>query len=333
MNRLALGLGALALLAGTTASAETTIKLATMAPDGSTWHQALKRIGEGWATASKGEVKLKVFPGGVQGDEGQVIKKMRINQLHAGALTAFGLKDVAPEPQAVCSPLMLTNYDELDYVMGKLGPRLEKAVADRGFQVLAWTDTGTMYFFSRKPAATPGEMFPQKVFAVSGDPLAEEAWRSAGFSPVVLSSVDMIPSLQTGMVDAFASTPLVSLSLGWYASAKNMTLAPWGMLIGALVVSKKSWDKVPADLQAPLLEIARREANTLKLDARKQEAEAIKSMEARGLTVVRPTAPQLAEWSKLEDKVVQVVRGKVVPADIFDEVRKSRDEFRAAKKP
>jgi TRAP-type C4-dicarboxylate transport system substrate-binding protein len=314
------------------ARAEVTIKLATMAPDGSTWHVTLKKIAEQWATASNGQVKLKIFAGGVQGDEGDVVKKMRIGQLHAGALTAIGLKDVAPEPTAVCAPLMITSYPELDYVMDKVGPKLEKSVADKGFVVLTWTDTGTMYFFSQKPAATPADMASQKVFAVSGDPVAEDAWRSAGFTPVVLSSVNMIPSLQTGMVNAFTSTPLIALSLGWYSSAKNMTLAPWGMLVGALVVSKKTWDKVPADLQPKLLEIVRAEALNLKVDARKQEAQALKAMQDKGLNVVTPTAPQLALWNGLEGKVNTVVRGKVVPEAIFDDVKKARDEFRASQR-
>ena len=316
---------ALALLALSTAlpvSAETiTIKMGTMAPEGSAWHQCLKRIGEQWATASNGDVKLKIFPGGVQGDEGDTVKKMRINQLQAAAVTAVGLRDISPDPQAVSTPLMVSTYDELDYVMGKVGPSMEKAVADKGFQILAWTDTGTMYFFSRKAARTPIEMFPQKVFAVSGDPGSEDAWRSAGFTPVVLSSVNMIPSLQTGMVDAFTSTPLVALSLGWYASAKNMTLAPWGTLIGALVVSKKAWDKIPAALQPKLLAISRREGDLLKADLRKQEKEAIKAMQSKGLNLVVPSDVEAAEWNKLEAKVFPAVRGKVIPAEAFDAVK------------
>ena len=326
----------LTLLAGpvfsTEARAETTIKLATVAPDGSSFHTTMKKIAEQWSTASNGQVKLKIFAGGVQGDEGDVVKKMRIGQLQGAAITAIGLKDVAPEPTAVCAPLMVTSYPELDYVMERVGGKLEKSLGDKGFQVLAWTDAGTMYFFSQKPAASPTEMFPQKVFAVSGDPLAEDAWRSAGFTPVVLSSVNMIPSLQTGMVNAFTSTPVLALTLGWYASAKNMTLAPWGMLIGALVVTKKSWEKVPADLQPKLLEIARSEANLLKLENRRMEGEAMKTMETKGLTVVKPNAEQLAAWNGLEGKANVAVRGKVVPEAIFDDVKKARDEYRASVK-
>lgn len=323
---------ALVLLWGASTSHAQTLKMGTMAPEGSTWHQALLRMADGWKTASDGKVTLKVFAGGVQGDEGDVVKKMRVGQLQAGALTAVGLKDVAAEPQTICTPLLIQNYDELDYVMGKMGPALEKSVADKGFQVLAWTEAGTMYFFSRKAAPSPSDMFPQKVFATAGDPAAEGAWRASGFTPVVLSSVNMIPSLQTGMVDAFTSTPLVSLALGWYASAKNMTLAPWGMLIGALVVTKKSWDKIPADLQPKLLEIARKEAAALKPLARQQEGEALTAMKSKGLNVVVPTAAQLTQWGNLEAKVFGSLRGKVMPEATFDAVKAARDEFRAQKK-
>lgn len=333
MSRTTLTGCTLALAAALAAPAHAqTFKMGTMAPEGSTWHQALVKIAEQWRTVSKGKVKLKIFAGGVQGDEGDVVKKMRVGQLQAGALTAVGMKDVAPEPQTVCTPLMVSNYDELDYVMEKVGPELEAAVATKGFQVLAWTDTGTMYFFSRNPAATPKELFPQKVFAVAGDPGAESAWRSAGFTPVVLSSVNLIPSLQTGMVDAFASTPLVALSLGWYSAAPNMTVAPWGMLIGALVVSHKAWSRVPDDLKPQLLAIARKEADALKPEARRQEREAMKAMQSKGLNIVSPSAAQLAQWEALAGKVFPAVRGKVMPEATFDRVKAVRDEYRAKHK-
>jgi TRAP-type C4-dicarboxylate transport system substrate-binding protein len=309
-----------------------TIKMGTVAPEGSAWHQTFKRIDEGWRQVSADQVKLKVFPGGVQGDEGDVVKKMRINQLQAAAVTAVGMRDISSDPQAVSIPLMVTAYDELDYVMSRVGPTLESNVEEKGFKVLAWADAGTIYFFSRNPAPSPEQMYPQKLFAPSGDPLAEQAWRTAGFTPVVLSSVNMVPSLQTGMVDAFASTPLVALTLGWYTSARNVTLVPWGTLLSAFVLSKKAWEKIPPELQPKILEVARKEAAMLNPQLRAQEAEALKTMQSKGLNVIRPSPEQRAAWTKLEDKVFQVVRGKVVSESIFDQVKGARDEFRAQKK-
>lgn len=306
-----------------------TVKMGTMAPEGSTWHKALKQIADRWSQETGGKVKLRIFAGGVQGDEGDCIRKMRINQLQACAITGVSLKDITPEPMAISVPLMITGYPELDHVMAKEGSSLEKAVEDKGFIILTWTDAGVLYFFSKKPAPTPTEAFPQKIFAVSGDPGAEEAWRVAGFTPVVLSSVNMIPSLQTGMIDAFTSTPLVALSLGWYSAAGNMTMAPLGMLIGALVVSKGAWEKIPADQRAKLLAIAREEGNAIRPEARRQEVESIKVMEEKGLKVVRPTPAQLAEWEKLSDRIFPAAKGKVVPVATFDAIKKTRDEFRA----
>ena len=320
------------LLAVTTGARAQTVKMATVAPENSTWHIVLKKIAERWSNDSDGKVKLKIFAGGVQGDEGDCVKKMRIGQLQACGITGVSLKEITPEPMTISIPLLVTSYPELDYVMERVGPRFEKLIADKGFVILAWTDTGIMYFFGKKSAPNVEEAFKQKVWATSGDPGAEAAWRSAGFTPVVLSSINMLPSLQTGMIDAFTSTPLLALSLGWYTAAPNMTDQPWGMLIGALVITKAAWDKFPPDLQVKLMKASREEGEAMRPIARKQEAEAIKAMQQKGLNVVKPTPAQAAQWESLADKIFPSTRGKVVPVEIFDEVKKARDEFRATQR-
>jgi TRAP-type C4-dicarboxylate transport system substrate-binding protein len=332
MNRSLSLLAGLTLVATSWAAQAQTVKMATVAPENSTWHIVLKKIAERWAQESGGQVKLRIFAGGVQGDEGDCVKKMRIGQLHACGITGVSLKEITPEPMTISIPLLVTSYPELDHVMARVGPRLEQFVADKGFVILAWTDAGIMYFFGKKPAASVEEAFKQKVWAVSGDPGAEAAWRSAGFTPVVLSSINMLPSLQTGMIDAFTSTPLLGLSLGWYTAAPHMTDQPWGMLIGALVITKAAWDKFPPELQQKLMKASREEGEAMKPVARRQEAEAILAMQKKGLNIVKPTPEQAAGWERLSEKIWPATRGKVVPVEIFDEVKKARDEYRASMK-
>jgi TRAP-type C4-dicarboxylate transport system substrate-binding protein len=317
------------LLAAPAAHSDVLIKLGTIAPEGSTWHKALLEMGTKWTEASGGKVKVKIFAGGIAGDEGGMVTKMRIGQLQGGAISAIGLHDITPEPQALAVPALIRSYDELDFVMGKVGPDLEKALAAKGFQVLTWSDAGFVYFFSKKPAASPAEMGPQKLFCWSGDPTAEKAWRAAGFNPVVISSTEMVPSLQSGLISAFSTSSILSLSIGWYKYAGNMTDFSWGLLPGAVVVEKKSWDKIPADLQPKLLEIAHQVGDGLRATLRKQAEESKAVMKKGGLNIVEVTPAQKAQWIAAAEKSYPVLRGTSVPAETFDAVKKAAEEYRA----
>jgi TRAP-type transport system periplasmic protein len=315
-----------------TASAEVIIKLGTVAPEGSTWDKALRDMAQKWTAASNGTVKVKIYPGGVAGDEGAMVTKMRIGQLNAAAISAVGLHDITPEPQALAVPELIRSYGELDYVMGKVGPQLNKALADKGFLVLTWSDAGFVYFFSKEPAATPAEMAKLPIFTWSGDPKAEAAWRAAGFAPVVISSTEMVPSLQSGLIKAFTTSELLAASIGWYEYAKNMTDVSWGILPGAVVVEKKTWARIPADVQQRLMQIATDTGNALRDTLRKQQEESRAAMVKNGLNIVPVSPAQKQLWIQSAEKSYPVIRGGSVPAGIFDEVQKSAAEYRASHK-
>lgn len=326
---LCLALVAAPLFAAAPARADVVVKIGTIAPEGSTWHKALVDMGNKWTAASGGKVKVKIYPGGVAGDEGAMVTKMRIGQLNSAAISAVGLHDITPEPQALAVPELIRSYEELDYVLGKVGPQMEKALADKGFVVLTWSDAGFVYFFSKQPAATPAEMAKQPVFCWSGDPKAEAAWRAAGFQPVVISSTEMIPSLQSGLIKSFSTSALLSLSVGWYKYAPNMPDVSWGILPGAVVIDKKTWDKIPPDLQPKLLEISHQVGGDLRATLHKQADEAKDEMKKNGLNVIAVSPEQKALWIKSAEASYPVLRGSSVPAETFDAVQKYAQEYRA----
>src|SRR5256886_13265887 len=151
MNRLALAL----LLAATSASAQAVkIKLGTLAPQGSTWHQLLMQMGQEFTKASEGKVELKIYAGGTQGNEGEMIRKISIGQLHAASITAIGLHEITPEPQAEDVPFLIDSYEEYDYVHEKLRPRLDDALVRRGYVPIQWGEVGFVYFFSTEQYRT-----------------------------------------------------------------------------------------------------------------------------------------------------------------------------------
>ena len=325
MRKLALALCLLA-LAPLASAQEVTIKLGTLAPNGSTWHNLLKEMGEKWAEASGGKVKLRIYAGGTQGSEGDMVRKMAVGQLQAASITSVGMHDIAKEPQALSVPGMIGSEAEFDAVFPQVEPQLDQFLAQKGYIALHWSQVGFIRVFCTKAYRTPAEMSDAKMFAWDGDPGSVEAWKAAGFRPVVLSSTDVVPSLQTGMINCIANVPLYFLTARLFEKASHMVDVPWGYLIGATLVKKDAWDKVPADVRPKLLAIAREMGARVDADVRKLNADAVAAMKKQGLEVVQVDPKP---WLAAAEKAWPVVRGKVVPAAFFDEVLKARNAYRA----
>jgi TRAP-type C4-dicarboxylate transport system substrate-binding protein len=326
MRKLALAV-ALAAAAPIAAAQEVTIKLGTLAPQGSTWHNILKEMGDRWAEASGGKVKLRIYAGGTQGSEGDMVRKMAVGQLQAAAITNVGMHDVVKEPQALSAPGMIDSEREFDAVFPKVEPELGKLLESKGYVALQWSQIGFIRIFCTKPYRTPAEISDAKMFAWDGDPASVEAWKAAGFRPVVLSSTDVVPSLQTGMINCIANVPLYLLTARLFERANHMIDVPWGYLIGATLVRKEAWDKVPADLRPKLLAIARELGKRVDASVKKANDDAIAAMQKQGLDVVKVDP---GPWRAVAEKAWPVVRGKVVPSAFFDEVVRDRDQFRAS---
>jgi TRAP-type transport system periplasmic protein len=318
---------ALALVAATASAQEVTVKLGTLAPNGSTWHKLLQEMGERWSQASGGKVKLRIYAGGAQGSEGDMVRKMGVGQLQAASITTVGMHDLVKEPQALSAPGMVDTAAEFEAIFPKVEKDLARLLEQRGYVAIQWSQVGPIRLFCDKPYKTVAEMGQAKMFAWDGDPASVEAWKAAGFRPVVLSSTDIVPSLQTGMIDCIANAPLYVLTARLFEKAPNLIDTSWGYLFGATLVRKETWDKVPADLRPKLLEIARELARKGDADVKRQNEEAIAAMKKQGLQVV---AVNGAEFRAAAEKAWPVVRGRVVPAEFFDQVVRARDEVRGA---
>jgi TRAP-type transport system periplasmic protein len=277
-------------------------------------------------------VTLNVYPGGVAGDEGDMVRKMRIGQLHAATITNIGLSRITRATVALQIPMVIESYEELDYVREKIGPKIAAEIEKEGFIVLNWGDAGWVHFFSKVPAKTPDDYRKLKMFVWSGDPEAEKAWRSAKFQTVPLSSTDVLSGLKTGLVEAFCTAPIYALASNWYSEAKHMVKLNYTPLNGATIVSKKQWEEIDPELRKKISDIAQEEGAALRAEVRKRGDDAIKAMSERGLKVVEPDAALVAEWRKTAELAYPEIRGKVVPEAYFDEVVKLAKEYREQKK-
>ena len=332
MLRILLSVLMLGWLAGPPLAAQAvTFKLGTLAPEGSTWHKLLQEMGERWSSASGGKVKVRIYAGGVAGSEGDMVRKLRIGQLNAAALSVVGLHDIESSPQALAAPGLIGDEEEWNRVMAEVAPRWEKRLLDKGFVTLAWGDTGWVYLFTRKEIRTPAQMKGLKVFAWAGDPASVEAWRAAGFQPVVLSSTDILPSLSTGMIDGFTNTPILAFTARLYDQAKFMFGARWGRLPAGTIVTREAWDKVPRELQPKLLEIAREVGAKVNAEVGRLQREALEEMKKNGLKEVPLAEADRASWQRMQEQSWASFRGGVTTTEAFDEVKAVRDRYRAAK--
>jgi TRAP-type transport system periplasmic protein len=326
-------LAALVLAWGRPAAAQPlTIKMATLVPQGSSWHRILQEMAEEWKTASGGQVTVRLYPGGVAGDDPDVVRKMRLGTLNAGVLTAPGLAQIDPSVFALGVPMMYDSYDEVYGTLERLRPSLEAKIAAKGFVVLAWADGGWVHYFSQKPVAKPDDLRALKLFSWAGDTPQVELLKSARFNPVPLPSTELATALQTGLVQAFGAPPGIALIAGYFNHAKFMTDLEWQMLLGAVVVTKASWDRIPAEAQGKLRAAAETAGRRLREEIRASAARDIEAMKKRGLTVVAVDAAARQQWRQLAEGLYPRIRGTIVPADAFDAALQARDAWRAAHK-
>jgi TRAP-type C4-dicarboxylate transport system substrate-binding protein len=313
--------------------AQTVVKMATLAPKGSSWHLILQQMAEKWKAISGGRVTVTLYPGGVAGDDEDVVRKMQLGTLNSALLTSFGLGDIDRNVLALQIPMMYESYEELDAVRDKMSPNLEKIYEQKGFVVLNWTDAGWVHFFTKKPVRTPDDLRALKLFTGAGDVQTIELWKSAGFEPVPLPATEISTALQTGLITALPSPPQAAVILQWYNQAKYMTDLKWAVLMAATLISKTTWDKIPAELHGPLLEAARAAGKQLRDEIRQRGPTDIEAMQKRGLTVVHLDAPAIELWRQIAENAYPRMRDKYVPAQAFDEAKRLRDEFRKQSAP
>ncbi len=316
---------ALAALSPTAFAQGVTLKLGTLAPQGSTWHELLKEMGQRWEQASGGQVKLRIYAGGAQGSEGDMVRKMGIGQLQAAAISNVGMHDVIPEPQALSVPFLFESEQQMECAFATVRPRIEAALEKRGLVAVQWSRIGAIHLYCDAAHKSPADMKDAKVWAWEGDPKSVEAFRAAGLRPVVLSSSDIVPSLQTGMIDCVPNVPLYVLTARLFEKAPYMLDLPWSWMLGATLVRKDAWDKIPADTRQKLVAIAQELGQKVDAEVRRLNADAVTAMQKQGLKLVQGDP---GPWRTAMERTWPIVRGGVVPAPFFDQAVAARDGCR-----
>lgn len=313
---------------GEAASQAITIKIATLAPEGSTWTENLNDLTAELKEATNNGVRLKIYPGGVLGNEKDMIRKMFVGQIHGALLTSAGLSTIFDEMDVFQIPFLFNAYDEVDYVLKKMDGFFKKGFADKGYILPSWSEGGFIRMMSTRPIVSLDDLKKAKVWTWEDAPMARAIFYEAGISPIPLSLPDVLVALQTGLVDVVYAPPSGAISLQWFTKAKYMTDFPLMYLIGGIVIKKSIYKNLPGDYQQILQTLCSKYMDRLKLEIRKENQEAIKVMASHGVKLIRPSAPQINEFKSLSTKAMNRQIGKSFSKEIKDEVIGYLDEYR-----
>lgn len=306
------------------------IKIGTLGPVGSTYHKILQTMGEAWKRESKGAVDLRVYAGGKAGGEAEMVGLMMEDGLQAAVLTAVGLGEIDSSARGLQTfPMGFRTLEEVDHVGEKLQPTLEGALAKKGFVVLFWTDVGWVRIFANRPVMTPDDVRKLKLFAWAGDHEQTDIVKSAGFNVVPIETADIVPSLQTGLIDAVPMPPFFALASQVDRRAPYMLKINYAPLVGACVITRKAWETIPESLRPALLAAGRIAGNETRAAGRRESEEAEVAMVKRGLKVITPTPEAIEDWRRMCEAQYPKIRGRIMPAAIFDEAMAAIREVRA----
>lgn len=299
LNRALCWLGALLLMTQATIASAVTLKVATLAPDGTSWMKEMRTGAETISERTDGRVKIKFYPGGVMGDTATVLKKMRIGQLQGGAFTGASLSQVYPDAQLYSLPLVFKSYGEVDYVRQHMDETLIKGFAEQKLAVLGISNGGFAYVISEKPLRKMDDLKGQKVWMPEGDVLTEAMFDSAGIKAIPLPVADVYTGLQTGMLNTVAGVPTGIIAFQWYANATHLTDVPLMFLTGMLVIDDKAFKRIkPADQQV-VREVMGEVFERLDEINRNDNDSARKALQSQGIEFVQPTAEELANWEDI----------------------------------
>jgi TRAP-type transport system periplasmic protein len=306
------------------------LKFATLAPRGSAYFDELEAIGDALRKAVPQVAGFTIFPNGAQGGEADIVRRMRIGQLDGAMLSAVGLIEIEPRAAALqLIPMMFRSWDDVDAAGSRVRPQLERGFEDHGFIVLAWAEAGWVRFFSKQAALRPADFQRLRLFTWAGSPEQADLMKAAGYQPVVLETEDMLPGLQTGLIDAAAATPAWALASQIDSVAPHMLELRWAPIVGAIIMTRHAWEQLTPVGRDAIWDAAARSAQRLRARRASDDQAAIEMMKRRGLQV-HVLSPELEdEWQRFAQAIYPRIRGKLVPADVFDAVQRSVELARA----
>jgi TRAP-type C4-dicarboxylate transport system substrate-binding protein len=307
-----------------------TIKIGSIAPLRSPWDKALRELGREWNKITGGKIKLKTYAGGIVGTEEDMIRKMRIGQLGGAGFTNIGLSILYPDVGVLNIPFLFDSEEEMLFVFEKMKPIFEKEIEKIGYKVVIWSSSGWVHLFSKYQVVYPDDLKKHKL-SFAGVPEMEQAWKQMGFHIVQNQLKDLMMALQSGMVNSFYLPPLLAGSGQYFALAPNMCSLKIAPILGAIVLTEKTWKKIPEEYKVKMVEATKSLSADLYTKTIKLERDVIETMKKNDLKINAVPPDGVKKWKEVSENGKNELMGKTFSKDIYNKVMGYLNEFRNKK--
>jgi len=304
------------------------IKMGTLAPEGSSWMKTFNTLNTEVMKKTENKVQFRIYPGGVLGDEMDMLRKLKIGQIQGVALTSAGLSTLFKEMDVLQIPFLFQTYEEVDFVLKKTDSFFRKGFEDNGYVFLGWSEAGFVYLMSTLPISSVADLRKVKVWIWEESPMSKAIFDEAGVKAIPLTVPDVLVGLQTGLVDVVYVPPTGAISLQWFTKIKYMTDVPLVYLAGGVVVKKDIFKQIPQTSQNFILESYQQHLDQLKIVTRNENRDAVKVMVKNGVKIITPSKDQIDEYKRLSNKAMGHISGQTFSKKVLDEVTSLLESYR-----
>ena len=275
------------------------IKIATLSPEGSVWMEKMRAGAEEIATLTEQRVVFRYYPGGVMGSDAAVLRKIRIGQLHGGALVAGSMATTYRDSQVYALPFAFRSFDEVDFVRREIDPIILKGFEEGGMVTFGLADGGFAYVMSNSPIRTVRELRNKKVWIPDNDSTAVAAVKAFDVTPIPLPLSDVRAGLQTGLIDTITTSPIGALVLQWHTQVKYVMDVPFLYLYGIMAINKRTFDKLSPGDQQVVRTVMGNVFREIGEKNREDNAKALAALKKQGIQFIHPPAESIREWRQI----------------------------------
>ncbi len=309
--------------------AEFEIKFSTLSPEGTAWMNVMNDMNDDMKKSTNNRLRFKIYAGGVLGDELDVLRKIRFGQVHSAGFTGVGLGKILPELRILELPFLFKNYGEIDYITERFFGHFAEAFEKKDFILLGWAEVGFVHVFTKTPIKNFKDIKKlNRMWVWEGDPLAEATFSSFGVNPVQLPVIDVLTSLQTGLIDGVYASPLAAITMQWFTKVKYMMSEPMTDATGAILISKRYYDRMPEDLQNILKNRCKNYMRKLVIRSREDNKKSIEILKNNGIEIIEPTDEIKKEFERIGVEVREKLTGKLYSKKFLNEILTALKEFR-----
>lgn len=304
------------------------LKIATLTPEGSMWMEKMRKGAVEVAKATNNRVKFKFYPGGVMGDDKAVLRKIRIGQLHGGAVVSGSLSRFFPANQLYSQPMKFKNIEEVDYVRQYMDQYIIDGLDKAGFITFGLIGGGFAYIMSQQPVETLKDLKKQKVWIPDNDKISQDSIKAFGISPITLPISDVRTALQSGLINTVATSPVGAIVLQWHTQIRYVTNIPLIYLHAVLAIDKKKFSKIAEHDQKIITQIMTKAMKEIGIQNKEDNIKAIQALKNQGITFINPSQKAIQEWrSSAHNASKKMVDSGVLPREIVNQMNMHLADF------